>query len=676
MTIKNYKYILERGIEGQSKIKAGLILARNEVYLNPVESEKILGKIKHSVQVYGNDEQNAEYSILLSLVCIRLGNYSAAQQKLDSLSTTIVKFTLRIQFDYYIAYSNFYHIKGDFPSAQIYAESALPIAKELEDNNKIGDSLQRIAYCKAQAGKTEEAISILREAIKVFTLSDNSKKIVNTYSIMAFCEFRLGNHSRAFESIDKALTLLRISKRRYNKGQEATLLSDKAIVYQTIGDYNNAFASAIEASHIFKKSGDKASYGTTLCHIGTLYISLEKFAEGLPYLYEAHTIAVEMNIVSLLTVAKINIAIAHMHLGDSKTAKEYLTIAKRLAEKYNSFGNICFCMIHFGEYYELLNLNKKAYTVLYEALELAERHNDTLMIGLSRTALARHSEKNNEWENAFAQFIMAHETLPIMNKADNAFALAGISRTALKLGQKGTALEVALRAAEYIKTVHAVKVNIEVQQALAEAYEANGDIENAMRIYKSINVLQKKSESSQTVAAIMSAASKIDIKGTKNLIADLETEVKMLRMENEGLRNSLRGQTLKTVQHQEVISTVQKIIADDKQREHSKKLEKITHLIHSTDTAESVWYVLEREVERTDPGFSKLLLKKHPLLSKSELKVCLLLSMKISSKNIASVLFVEKITIDKHRQNIRKKMGIKSNEDIVMYLEKLRLSLK
>jgi len=64
------------------------------------------------------------------------------------------------------------------------------------------------------------------------------------------------------------------------------------------------------------------------------------------------------------------------------------------------------------------------------------------------------------------------------------------------------------------------------------------------------------------------------------------------------------------------------------------------------------------------------------MLSKSELKVCLLLSMKISSKNIASVLFVEKITIDKHRQNIRKKIGIKSNEDIVMYLEKLRLSLK
>jgi len=65
---------------------------------------------------------------------------------------------------------------------------------------------------------------------------------------------------------------------------------------------------------------------------------------------------------------------------------------------------------------------------------------------------------------------------------------------------------------------------------------------------------------------------------------------------------------------------------------------------------------------------NKLLLKKYPNLSLTELKLCALLVLNISSKEIGELTSRSVRTIEFTRLNIRKKMNLSTDENLVKHL--------
>lgn len=65
---------------------------------------------------------------------------------------------------------------------------------------------------------------------------------------------------------------------------------------------------------------------------------------------------------------------------------------------------------------------------------------------------------------------------------------------------------------------------------------------------------------------------------------------------------------------------------------------------------------------------NKLLLKKYPNLSLTELKLCALLVLNISSKEIGELTSRSVRTIELTRLNIRKKMNLSTDENLVKHL--------
>ncbi len=66
--------------------------------------------------------------------------------------------------------------------------------------------------------------------------------------------------------------------------------------------------------------------------------------------------------------------------------------------------------------------------------------------------------------------------------------------------------------------------------------------------------------------------------------------------------------------------------------------------------------------------FSNTLLEKYPELSPTELKICSYLRMNLSSKTIAQVTNRSLRTIEYTRNNIRKKMKLKHQENLIKHL--------
>ena len=67
-------------------------------------------------------------------------------------------------------------------------------------------------------------------------------------------------------------------------------------------------------------------------------------------------------------------------------------------------------------------------------------------------------------------------------------------------------------------------------------------------------------------------------------------------------------------------------------------------------------------------GFYEKLIEINPEISRSELQLCALLRMNLPSKEIASLLFLSLSTVDQKRHQIRKKLGLESNQNLNNFL--------
>ena len=628
----------------KQRLKAALYLAQKSLPMHPAESGKYLGDIKKIIEKYGTKDQVVEYNIIYARTKAETGEYPQALFHLQKASDSIEESENKLKIAYYQLYSVVNNSIGNFPEGLEHGKKFLQIVTEIGTQEQIADAQLLLSNSLANIGKTQAAREFAEKSYYEFRESNNSAKMADALSLIALCEFRIGNHQAVIETISQAISLLRKKGARFSN-RVASLLSNRGIVEYTTGQFEQALQSTKSAAEIFKKNNNSDRYATALCHIGIVYSKLEEYAQGLPYLLEAHDLAHDLHLVNLLIVAKINIGVTYLHIGVFEKAKQYLYDAKKLAEKNNSVQNLGFVLIHLGEYSEFKNDYEKAFSAYYEALRFAEKNKDTLFMGLSRTALARCMEKNNKWSEALTQYTLAHEVLPPMNIVDNVYALLGISRCSLRLGNKDYALVSALNAEKSIEKIKvSAGMRLLVLETLFDVYEAVGDITNAAKTSRSIINISKHSNRLFSVADILSSTAHYDAKKTDNVLLQMEVEIKKLQEENIVLKNNLRGQTLKMVQNQEMVSSLQEIIAATK-KSNEKKLNELKSVLNAMDSSEVVWNALDKEIERSDPGFSTEIAKRFPSLSNTEHKVCILLSMRISSKSIA-IAFIRRKSND------------------------------
>ncbi|MBL7998984.1 MAG: helix-turn-helix transcriptional regulator [Candidatus Kapabacteria bacterium] len=79
---------------------------------------------------------------------------------------------------------------------------------------------------------------------------------------------------------------------------------------------------------------------------------------------------------------------------------------------------------------------------------------------------------------------------------------------------------------------------------------------------------------------------------------------------------------------------------------------------------------LEKQWTEVHGAFIDHLKMTYPLLSAMELKIAALLKMKLSTSNISAILFLSKRTVEFHRLNIRKKMGLSPTDNLHVLLNK------
>lgn len=83
------------------------------------------------------------------------------------------------------------------------------------------------------------------------------------------------------------------------------------------------------------------------------------------------------------------------------------------------------------------------------------------------------------------------------------------------------------------------------------------------------------------------------------------------------------------------------------------------------------WEIFTRRFHKVHHGFYPQLVGRYPNLTVAEVKVCSLIRIGLSSKEIAEILCVSKRTVDNHRASVHKKMGLPQGTSLTGFITQI-----
>lgn len=164
-------------------------------------------------------------------------------------------------------------------------------------------------------------------------------------------------------------------------------------------------------------------------------------------------------------------------------------------------------------------------------------------------------------------------------------------------------------------------------------------------------------------------------------LLQIQFEIERKEKENDMLRHELmaKEKALQTISkfliaEAESQTELKMRLMDIKERIATGAFEAIEkHLldVERNLNPEKTWEIFEREFLKTHPEFLTYLSRRFPALSPTELKICAMLKLGHSTKEITQLLFISTSTALEHRSNIRKKLNLSSKENLTAFIARL-----
>jgi DNA-binding CsgD family transcriptional regulator len=194
------------------------------------------------------------------------------------------------------------------------------------------------------------------------------------------------------------------------------------------------------------------------------------------------------------------------------------------------------------------------------------------------------------------------------------------------------------------------------------------------KVYEMDTQLAAKEQEESAKTALISA--RVD-----KLYTQLE-ETKQRTMEMKDIAEQqnivLLATTLELEQKNRALQKIKKIATRATEKEAKEgsternKSEQVSaelrDLLQELRNNEDSWEGFQQNLERLYPQFIQRLMKRCPELSSMQIRICSLLRLQLSSKEIAETLRLSKKTVDNHREHIRIKLNIPRSVNLVTYI--------
>lgn len=562
-------------------------------------------------------------------------------------------------------------LRGAHTQAMVSFIEAKRISEEIDDDAGVAGALRGISRVLRTEGRLDEAIENAKQAVDLARGAGDAAGEGDGANYLGTLYSRRGDYRRALLSFRRALHIAEeIGDHRL---QTSCQLHIALVEQGRHSDYARTIAALEPLVDPVRASGDRYQECILLDNLGRFHGELGNYPTSLSYYLLSIEIAEALDAQMLHINALIGIGLVHRKFGDTDKAIDYATRGLERARAIgfrngeatilNNLGNIEYRRSNYAEALDHYNACRR----------LCEEIGDRSLLATVLSNIANVHRDTGRFDEAREHYTMsldASGTKP--DDHDMATWHMNLGRLHLDCREYGEALDHFLKALTHAESIGLRPLITELHADLTSAYEGRGDegdLGRALSHHRTYMELREEvlgNEKQREIAELRTRAE----------IERAERDREIYRLQSERLELDMRHKTeeltamaLHLVEKNELIGSLKEEIERLSESGGSSDLvDALRRRIEAGTTAESDWATFEERLQQVHHGFMTELARRAPALRPAELKVCALLRMQLSTKEIASLLAVTERAVEKHRYQIRKKLDLPKDASLAAFL--------
>ena len=517
------------------------------------------------------------------------------------------------------------------------AEQAMQLASDHSDDKLYAKSLVSMAYAAYESRQYQRSLDLYECAVDIFRRNGDPLNAALTLMGKSLILCQLSRYEEALATALEGWPVVEELGTRIMKGEQLVWLS---AVYMLMDEVNTAMEHLLRGIRIYESEGyDKKlswAYAIASQCLRTQHefgASLTAANQSLRIARSNRDMAAEAFILSELAMTLAHYALESGRADYRRLAHVCSDRGLRLASLFRTQGPDISKLYASAEVHRLLGDAAKAEEVLRMAIAEAESCDALHMLGKARTALGKILIEREAFADA--------ETMLLRGLAD-------------------------ARRASIARDMQ------EALKALSMLYEKLGNIGEALRFSNALldNMESYSSELRARESARLKQRFRFEhLRSQRNRHARRNRE---LQAELERQKQDNAATALKLVEKNSEMNRlhdrIQAILSDSGDSDLCGRLRRLGAELQSHLSDKKDWVVFESRFESLSKDYVKVLSSRYPGLSATDLKVCTLLRMQMSTKDIAQLLCVEPRSVEVYRTRIRRKLSLPRRTNLAVFL--------
>lgn len=502
-----------------------------------------------------------------------------------------------------------------------------------------------------------------------------------------------------------------IEDRKLPPVERASLLSQGAEAKRMLGDYEGAVADYMAALEVYQKNRLDDRIATAMHSIGTCYIYMLEYKKSHLFLHKALEISQRQK--NKIHAAKTCIALGVLLLNvddfvssleyffkaieyseDSKTTQYHGAIYNNISEIFFKTGQYSLSYDYglrslrmrdskdtIGRAYSMNNVGnslvelkryEEGIQFLLKGYRLRKKIGNSMLMANSLLNIGVGYDRQGDHRKSLYYLRKSVESAYISkNDYSISSGLLYLAAGLFRQGEVVRSIELLKEALEYCNKFGVESNKLEIHTKLAEIYKYIDDHEKyAANLSKSIEI-KEKIHSQARERSIIALELQYEL---KQAIGERDQYREGKEKSEKALASSqkqLLTATLNLTRKNEAIRSVEvllKPLLNEKKQDVRRTAERLSNHLHQSFQLQDGWRTIEEQYGALYQTFITTLRRLNSSLTPAEIRMCILIRLNLSIKQIADTLYITSGTVKQHRNHIRKKLKLDEKDNLTSYL--------
>lgn len=400
--------------------------------------------------------------------------------------------------------------------------------------------------------------------------------------------------------------------------------------YYDCENYHDADNYYQESYNLFSKLGNPTGVASLSSNLGEIERYNGNYEKAIQYYFSAISINEEHKRYNNLSINHNNLGLTYAHLFNYDSSFYHLKLAENISLEHGNVNTLNIILNSLGTYYKLTNNYDSSYLYFLNAYKQSVSNNNIFQIKENSNGLSQLFEKTGKIDSAYYYFKI------FKGYSDSILNNKNLMRMGLLM----------------------VENKLDNERRIEKIEQGRKELFYIIIVISILFVL---------VLILLLFINQ------RNKTRHSQFKTEHLLLERKYLNNELTNFALHISENNHLLEEIKESLKyidsspGNENQVNELKLKLNTELSNSQNKK-----ILEHKVDEQHREFIQFLKSKHQSLTKSELKLCSLLKLNLSTKDIAAINKVSPQAVKTARYRLRKKLQVESHIRINDYLNSIR----